>query len=159
MGWCWTSLGHCFEVHVGATPSRKESSYWSGVIPWISSGQIQFCRIKEAREYITEEGLANSSTVLNPRHSILLGMIGEGRTRGQVAILDIEACNNQNSAAIWVSKTPVLTEFIYYWLWSQYETTRRNSSGNNQPALNRSRVEQIMFPLPPLTEHKKSSPT
>jgi type I restriction enzyme, S subunit len=27
-GWVWTTLGQCFRVAVGATPSRKESTYW-----------------------------------------------------------------------------------------------------------------------------------
>jgi len=30
-GWVWASLGQCFRVAVGATPSRKESSYWNGL--------------------------------------------------------------------------------------------------------------------------------
>jgi type I restriction enzyme, S subunit len=82
-------------------------------------------------------------------------MIGEGRTRGQVAILDIEASNNQNCAAIWVSKTPIIADYIFYWLWSQYEITRRKGSGNNQPALNKSRVEQMRFALPPMLEQEQ----
>ena len=82
----------------------------------------------------------------------MLGMIGEGKTRGQVSILDIEAANNQNCAAIWVSDTQIQSEYVYYWLWSQYEQTRRGSSGNNQPALNKTIVECIPFPLPPLHE-------
>jgi len=79
-------------------------------------------------------------------------MIGEGKTRGQVAILDIEAANNQNCAAIWVPETDVPSEYVYYWLWSRYEETRRGSSGNNQPALNKAIVESIPCPLPPLDE-------
>ncbi len=82
-------------------------------------------------------------------------MIGEGRTHGQVAILDIDACNNQNCAAIWVSQTPIPPEYIFYWFWSWYDQTRRTGSGNNQPALNRSMVEVIPLPLPPLNEQRQ----
>jgi type I restriction enzyme S subunit len=153
-GWCWSSLGQCFDVCVGATPSRPEARFWNGRIPWVSSGQVQFNRIKEPKEYITQAGLDNTSTQLNPKGSVLLGMIGEGKTRGQVSILDIEACNNQNCAAIWVSKTPIPPEYVFYWLWSRYEETRRGSAGNNQPALNRTRVEAIPLPLPPLLEQE-----
>lgn len=151
-GWTWSSLGQCFQVAVGATPSRKESSYWGGAIPWVSSGEVRFTRIRAAKEQITEEGLNNTSTQINPIGSVLLGMIGEGKTRGQVAILDIEAANNQNCAAIRVSETDVPPEYVYYWLWSRYEETRKGSSGNNQPALNKTIVERIPYPLPPLDE-------
>ncbi len=151
-GWRWSSLGECFQIVVGATPSRKEKSYWNGTVPWVSSGEVRFNRIRSTKERITPTGLSNSSTQINPIGSVLLGMIGEGKTRGQVAIIDIPAANNQNCAAIWVSESPAPPEFVYYWLWSRYEETRRGSSGNNQPALNKFTVERIPLPLPPLTE-------
>ena len=151
-GWVWSSLGECFHVAVGATPSRKEPNYWSGGVPWVSSGEVRFNRITATKETISEDGLNNSSTQINPVGSVLLGMIGEGKTRGQVAILDIEAANNQNCAAIRVSETDIPPEYAYFWLWSRYDETRRGSSGNNQPALNKSIVESIPFPLPPLDE-------
>ena len=153
-GWVWSSIGQCFHVAVGATPSRKEPGYWNGDIPWVSSGEVQFSRITMTKENITEDGLSNSSTRINPIGSVMLGMIGEGKTRGQVSILDIEAANNQNCAAIWVSETEILPEYVYFWLWSRYDQTRKGSSGNNQPALNKSIIESIPFPLPPLEELK-----
>jgi len=151
-GWVWSSIGQCFYVGVGATPSRKEPEYWNGEIPWVSSGEVRFVEITNTKELISRSGLNNSSTQINPIGSVLLGMIGEGKTRGQVAILGIEAANNQNCAAIWVPETDIPPEYVYYWLWSRYEETRRGSSGNNQPALNKSIVEKIPFPLPSLNE-------
>ena len=151
-GWVWSSLGQCFHVGVGATPSRKQPEYWDGETPWVSSGEVRFNRILATKEQISGLGLLNSSTRINPIGSVMLGMIGEGKTRGQAAILDIEAANNQNCAALWVSETDIAPEYVYYWLWSRYDETRRGSSGNNQPALNKSIVEAIPFPLPPLSE-------
>ncbi len=154
-GWVLTTLGAAFRVFVGATPSRGEPSYWNGGIPWVSSGEVAFRRISRTRETITQLGLENSSTKLHPPGSVLLGMIGEGKTRGQAAILDIEACNNQNCAAIRVSETPVSPEQVYYYLWSVYGETRQIGSGNNQPALNKTLVEQLPIPLPPLAEQHR----
>lgn len=152
LGWTWTTLGQCFRVAVGATPSRKEPSYWKGEIPWVSSGEVQLGRIRHTEERISAAGLANSSTQLNPTGSVMIGMIGQGRTRGQAAILDIEAANNQNCAAIWVSHTVIPTEYVFFWLMSRYTETRSEGSGNNQQALNKRLVEQIPLPLPPLAE-------
>ncbi len=151
-GWVWSSIGQCFYVGVGATPSRKEATYWGGDVLWVSSGEVRFNRIVDTKEKISREGLKNSSTQTNPVGSVMLGMIGEGKTRGQVAILDVAAANNQNCAAIWVSETEIPPEYVYYWLWSRYDETRRGSSGNNQPALNKSGVEVIPLPLPPVNE-------
>ena len=82
-------------------------------------------------------------------------MIGEGKTRGQVSILDVTACNSQNSAAIRVSEARLSPEYVFYFLWGQYNATRQIGSGNNQPALNKSRVQEIRFPLPPLAEQHR----
>ena len=154
-GWVWTTLGQCFRVAVGATPSRKEPSYWGGDIPWVSSGEVQLGRIRHTDEHITAAGLANSSTQLNPAGSVMIGMIGQGKTRGQAAILGIEAANNQNCAAIWVSRTAIPTEYVFFWLMSRYTETRSEGSGNNQQALNKRLVEQIPLPLPPLAEQQR----
>jgi type I restriction enzyme S subunit len=154
-GWAWASIDQCFDVYVGATPRRARPEYWGGDIPWVSSGEVAFVRIGQTRETITDEGFKRTNLDLHPPGTILLGMIGEGKTRGQVAILDIEACNNQNSAAIRVSETEVIPEYVYDFLWSEYESVRRRGSGGNQPALNRSRVQGIVFPLPPLAEQRR----
>jgi type I restriction enzyme S subunit len=151
-GWKWCSIGQTIEVSVGATPSRARPEYWGGTIRWVSSGEVRFCRIKDTRERITELGLENTSTNVHPPGTVLLGMIGEGRTRGQAAILDVSACNNQNSAAILVSEAGLPAEYLYRFLESTYDHTRRLGSGNNQPALNKSRVQAITFPMAPLTE-------
>ena len=154
-GWEWSDLGNVFEVHVGATPRRSRPDFWNGDVAWVSSGEVSFNRIKETRECITEAGVANSSVDVHPTGTVLLGMIGEGKTRGQVSILDIPAGNSQNSAAIRVSQSGLPPEYVFYYLWGQYDSTRRIGSGNNQPALNKSRVQLIPLPLPPLAEQHR----
>lgn len=153
--WCWTSIGCVFGVYIGATPSRKEPNFWNGNIPWVSSGEVAFCRIAKTRETISNKGYASTSTRLHPPGTVLIGMIGEGKTRGQVAILDVPACNNQNCAAIRVAEAEYSAEYVYWYLWSVYETTRNAGAGNNQPALNKDRVQRLILPLAPAAEAKE----
>ena len=133
--WRWVKVGDLFSVYVGATPSRKNQRYWNGEINWISSGEVCFATINRTGETITQEGLANTSTEVHPIGTVMLGMIGEGKTRGQAAITNIEACHNQNTAAIRVSESDIQPEYVYYYLLYRYEHTRRIGSGNNQKAL------------------------
>ena len=56
--WEWCGLGEVFGVYVGATPSRKEATFWGGDVPWVSSGEVAFCRISDTEEKITAVGLA-----------------------------------------------------------------------------------------------------
>lgn len=153
--WMWTNIGALFDVTIGGTPSRKIPSFWNGDIPWVSSGEVSFQRIQDTREKISQEGLLNSNAKLLPQGTVLLGMIGEGKTRGQAAILDLPATSNQNAAAIMCSKTPIPSEWVYYWLQASYAITRGDGVGGVQPALNSERVRQLLIPLAPLEEQKE----
>jgi type I restriction enzyme S subunit len=154
-GWLWTTIGNLFNVYVGTTPSRKAPELWSGHVPWVSSGEVGFGRISETREHITENAVGNKATRLHPPGTVMIAMIGEGKTRGQVGILDVEAAHNQNCASIRVSETRILPEYIYLVLEQRYLRSRRASSGGNQPALNKAKVEAIPIPVPPLATQRK----
>lgn len=151
--WKWIKIGEALEVFVGSTPSRKETQYWDGDIPWVSSGEVAFCKINSTKECITKLGLEKSSTQIHPIGTVMLGMIGEGKTRGQVAILNINACHNQNTAAIRTGSY-YLSEFIYLFFVKNYIETRRIGSGNNQQALNKSIIENISIPFCSLPEQQ-----
>ena len=153
--WIKIRLGEVFEVQVGATPSRRIPEYWNGNINWVSSGEVHFNSIYKTNEQITEDGLAHASTSIHPIGTVMLAMIGEGKTRGQAAILNSEAAHNQNTAAILVSKTPCSPKYIYYFLQMNYDNTRRVGSGNNQKALNKERVRALRFPFTSFAEQNK----
>ena len=84
-------------------------------------------------------------------------MIGEGKTRGQAAILRIPAAHNQNTAAIRMPDDLHSPEYLYYYFLYEYEYTRRVGSGNNQMALNKSRIRDIELPLPDAEEQVRTA--
>jgi len=142
------TVGQLCEVFVGATPSRSNPDLWEGELPWVSSGEVAFNRIKNTREKIRRSAAGNPRTRIHPPGTVMIAMIGEGRTRGQVAILDIEAAHNQNCASIRVDPAKLTSEFVYYSLRSRYEQNRStNAAGGVQPALNKSKVQQLPLPL------------
>lgn len=153
--WLKLRIGDVFSVEVGATPSRQVPEYWKGNINWVSSGEVQFSHIYRTKEQITDEGLAHASTKIQPVGTVMLAMIGEGKTRGQAAILKVPAAHNQNTAAILVSMTPCQPELLYYFFQLNYENTRRVGSGNNQKALNKERVRALHFPFASFDEQRE----
>ncbi len=153
--WLKIRIGEIFDVEIGATPRRSVSEYWGGNIKWVSSGEVHFSPINETNEHITQLGVDNSSTKVQPAGTVLLAMIGEGKTRGQAAILNVPAAHNQNTAAILVSKTPCSPKYLYYFLMLNYENTRRVGSGNNQKALNKDRVKALRFPFTTFAEQEE----
>jgi type I restriction enzyme S subunit len=79
-------------------------------------------------------------------------MIGEGKTRGQAAILNIDASTNQNVAGLVFDAGSVVSDFVWYWALSEYERNRAVGRGGAQPALNGEKVRALTLPLPPFDE-------
>lgn len=149
-------LGEIARISSGGTPSRANPSYWNGNIPWVKTTQIQNCVItpQDVDEWITEEGLKNSSAKMVPAGTIVLGMIGQGKTRGQVGYLSFDACTNQNAATI-TCNNECDSWFIYQYLLFNYENIRALSNSSGQGNLNLGLVEIIPITLPPLSQQKK----
>ena len=150
--WSSCRIGTIGTVVNGSTPSRKRPEFWGGSVPWVSSGEVRNNLIDHTRERITESGFESCSVRLLPPGTVLLAMIGEGKTRGQSSILCISATINQNIAAILLNHGLVSPEFIWRWFQFQYEATREHGGGTGPQALNCQRVRELSFVLPPLEE-------
>jgi type I restriction enzyme S subunit len=140
------------DVRLGSTPSRAEPKYWGGDILWVSSGEVANEIIRDTKEKITVEGFKNSSISIIPPRSLLMAIIGQGKTRGQTALLEVGACTNQNVAAFVFNENLVVPEFVWLWAKSKYEAHRVDGRGGAQPALNGKIVRSFRFPLPPFNE-------
>ena len=150
--WKFCEINNIGDVFNGSTPSRKVDKYWGNDFNWVSSGEVQNCVLKKTNEKISQLGFENSSVKLLPKGTVLIAMIGEGRTRGQSAILDIEATCNQNVAAVIINHNCVLPKYLFYWFLFQYDKNRRIGSGSGPKALNCQRVRELDFVLPPIEE-------
>jgi len=143
----YVKLGDIAKIYSGGTPSRLNQNYWGGKIPWLKTTQIQNCIIteREIDEWITEEGLKKSSAKLVPKGTIVIAMIGQGKTRGQVAILDIAATTNQNAAAIEL-REGYNKDYVYQQLLFRYKEIRNISNSSGQQNLNLEIIKSITFP-------------
>lgn len=153
--WYFCSIGAIGSVTNGSTPSRKCDEYWDGDIPWVSSGEVRNNLINSTKEQISQLGYGNSSVKLLPVGTVLIAMIGEGKTRGQSAILEIPATTNQNVAAIVIDHGFVSPCFLWYWLQKEYQRNREKGNGTGPQALNCQRVRELEFIVPPLPEQQE----
>jgi type I restriction enzyme S subunit len=146
--WKIPRLGYCASIENGTTPSRANPEYWSGGdIPWLSSGQVNQYKISEASEFITQKAINECSLRLLPLETIVIGMIGQGKTRGLAAYLEIKATINQNLAAIVPSKI-IKSEYVLYIFQAVYGYLREFGRGGNQAALNCEQLSALKIPLP-----------
>ena len=143
-------------ITAGATPSTRIHQYWdNGSIPWMSSGEVNFRFINNTEKFITDIGFKNSSTSLIPKQSVLMALAGQGKTRGKVAINNIELTTNQSLAAI-IPNDSLHYKYLFYNLESRYDDLRRLSSGEGgRGGLNLQIIKTLPILLPPLEEQKK----
>ncbi len=153
-GWHRSTLGDIARITSGGTPDRSEPSYWGGTVPWVTTGEIQFNTITDTAEKITEAGLKNSSAKLFPPGTLLMAMYGQGKTRGQVAKLAIEASTNQNSAAILLNEGHD-PDFYFQFLWWKYDEIRDFGHSGGVSHLNAGLLKLIGVPVAPIDEQRK----
>lgn len=148
-GWKRVRLGDIAQISSGGTPDRYQPRYWNGDIPWVTTGEIQFNTITDTAEKISAEGLTNSSAKLFPPGTLLMAMYGQGKTRGQVAKLAIEAATNQNSAAILLNEEQD-PDFYFHYLTSRYEFVRELGNDGGVKHLTASLLRDMEVPTGPL---------
>jgi type I restriction enzyme S subunit len=153
----WTNekLGNMTKISSGGTPSRSNSDFWNGSIPWVSTTLIDFNIITRVEEYITIIGLENSSAKLFPTGTVLMAMYVQGKTRGKVAILGIEATTNQACAAVMPDKNFVNELFLFHNLAGRYEEIRNISNQGGQENLSGELLKSILLTFPKISEQQK----
>ena len=133
----------------GGTPSRTVKEYWEGgTIPWVKTGEVDYCVITHTAEKITPAGRENSAAKLIPKGTVLIAMYGQGVTRGKVAILGIEATTNQACAGIIPTNGKVLPLYLYHFLSFSYDRLRSLSHGAQQQNLTGELVGSVQVAVP-----------
>lgn len=153
--WAKKKLGEVADVTAGGTPSTLESEYWNGNIRWMNSGELNLKRVYEVVNRITELGLRNSSTKLLPKYCILIGLAGQGKTRGTVALNMVELCTNQSIGSILPNKN-YYHDFLYHNLDNRYDELRGLSTGDGgRGGLNLQILKSLYVSLPTIEEQTK----
>jgi type I restriction enzyme S subunit len=150
--WVVCKVGDVAKIQSGGTPAREVAENWNGgTIPWVKTGEIDYCVIHDTEEKITPTGLANSAARLYPKGTLLLAMYGQGITRGRVGLLGIEATTNQACASITpTDKKRISSVFLYYFFEYHYEDLRTLGHGANQRNMNAALIRSfpLAFPKP-----------
>ena len=150
--WKKVKLGEiCERVTSGGTPKANVSSYYNPPkIPWLKTKEVNYCRITETENYISEEGLNNSSAKFIAPNSVIIAMYGQGDTTGRVAINKIPLTTNQACCNLTINKDKADYEFIYYQLCTLYNKMVSLKAGAAQPNLNAQIIKNLDILLPTL---------
>jgi type I restriction enzyme, S subunit len=111
--WRRVALAQCGTWFSGGTPSKSESTYWNGSIPWVSAKDMKGLRVYDSEDHVTLAGAARG-TRLVPAGSVLV------LTRGMTLHRDVpiclamrELCFNQDVKAV-IAGEGVSPDFLFY---------------------------------------------
>ena len=140
----------------GATPTTNNKEYWEGgTIPWMNSGEVNLKNVYDTEFKITKKGYDSTSTTIVPIHTVVIALAGQGKTRGKVAITEIELCTNQSLCSI-ICNDLVNYKYLYYLLDSKYEDLRAISNGDGtRGGLSLRLLKPYRICLPSLEKQKK----
>lgn len=151
-GWQWCYLNDIGDWGAGTTPSRSNSKYYNGDIPWFKSGELSSDFISESEESITELALQECSLRDNKVGDVLIAMYGA--TIGKTSILNVRGTTNQAVCAC----TPYSGVFNIYLL-TLLKAYKRvfigMGAGGAQPNISREKLIATVFALPPKNEQKR----
>ena len=146
--WEWVRLGSIGDWGSGATPSRTNSEYYGGDIPWLKTGDLNDGYIKYIPESISHLALEKTSVRLNETGSVLIAMYGA--TIGKVGILTFPATTNQACCAC--LPIEIYNEYLFYFLMSQKSAFVKRGEGGAQPNISKEKIISTLMPLPSITE-------
>jgi type I restriction enzyme S subunit len=150
--WEVTNIGNITDSFSGGTPSRANNSYFTGIIPWIKSGELNQGVISSTDEYISDKGLKDSSAKIVEPNTLLYALYGA--TAGVPAITLIEAAINQAILAI-IPKRRLNQEFLFFWLQYSKNKLVNTFTQGGQPNFSGTLVKSFVIPVPPPEEQKK----
>ncbi|WP_304154021.1 restriction endonuclease subunit S [Megamonas hypermegale] len=143
--WKKKKLGDICKFTGGGTPSTSILKYWNGIIPWISSSDLQTNTIHKINisRYITNEAVSNSSTKIIPKNSILIvSRVGVGK----VAISNCVLCTSQDFTNI--TEINGNTIFYAYLLKYKMEQLTQNTQGTSIKGITTSDIKNIKLIVP-----------
>ena len=148
--WVWTRLGYVSEIVTGGTPSKKHSEYYGDDLPFYKPADLDSGRyVYNASEYLSIEGKKVSRLI--PQYSTAVCCIG---SIGKCGFLLQEGTTNQQINSIISKLEPLL---IYYYACSDIFQKELSSkaSATTIAIVNKRKMEQCLFPLPPLSEQHR----
>ncbi len=153
--WSIWKVGHFAIVGNGSTPNRDNAEYWTdGLIPWLNSSVVNQEEVTKADQFVTKAAFRECHLPLVKSGSVLLGITGQGKTRGQAVVLSIEATINQHLAFI-TPKDGVADPWFLRWMFLAFYNFLRSISddaGGTKGALTCEEVAALRMPLPPIDE-------
>jgi type I restriction enzyme S subunit len=139
----------------GSTPSRDNPDYWAEEgFPWLNSSVVNHDEVTEAQQFVTPLALKECHLPIVVPPALLVGITGQGKTRGMATRLAFTATVNQHLAYIKPDESTLTSPYLLSVLESAYKHLRTESdgAGSTKGAITCEQLGRLRIPLPPIAE-------
>ena len=147
-GWQWVRLGTIFNSIIsGGTPSKNESLYWGGDIPWASVKDLGKDKyILKTQDYITKKGLDAGSKLASENDIIICTRMGIGK----IGIAKVPLAFNQDLKAVKLNSY-ISTDYFL----NTYASLKIEGTGTTVKGITQEQLLNYVIALPPTAEQKR----
>ncbi|MDP3090660.1 MAG: restriction endonuclease subunit S [Nitrospira sp.] len=141
----------------GSTPSRENPLYWdNGDYPWLNSSVVNQEAVTMADQFVTADALAECHLPIVHPPAVLIGITGEGKTRGMATTLLFEATINQHLAYFKPDPSQAVVGFVRRVFDMAYAYLRSESEGggSTKGAITCEQITEMSIPVPPIVEQE-----
>lgn len=157
--WAWCRLGEISNIQRGSSPRPKgDSRYFAKSqtsYNWITISDISsFCegnKLKQTREYLTEEGSKHSRFV--DKNEFIIAV--SGSTTGKCCLTGIDGFIYDGLAVVKQINSNLPSEFLMNYMTYLYAHINNSKSGASFPNINTDFLNNLIYPLPPLHEQEQ----
>lgn len=105
------------KIKHGGTPSKKNLTFWTGDIPWVSPKDMKASVITDASDHISPEAVANSATSVAPIGSILL-VVRSGILAHSLPVAQVGSAVafNQDIKALIPDQERIDSDYLYWFV-------------------------------------------
>lgn len=152
VSWISTTVGEVYQIVGGGTPATGNPDYWGGNTPWITSADIEGVRQINVRKYVSEKGIAESTTNRVPEKTLLVvTRVGLGK----IAIAEAPVCFSQDLQGLIQDPHLISPEFALYLLSYQLQFLKFEGQGTTISGVTKKQLKDLVFPLPPFNEQHR----
>ncbi len=155
--WKVSTIGDCFELYSGNTPSRLDKENFIGDVNWITSGELKEHYIGDTKEHISEDVAKENNLKLVPIGTFVIAIYGleaEG-VRGTGSITTQKSTISQACMAF-TPKGEITNEFLYSWYKKHGNVIgTRYAQGTKQQNLSYDIIEKFKIHFPAIQEQNK----
>jgi len=144
------------KIFSGGTPTTTNTDYWtddSDSINWVSISDISKSNgyLTETSKKISKKGLVSKNLEIIPKGTLLLSIFA---SLGKTTTLGIDATVNQAIIGL-LPNNKLHQKFLQYLFEDCERYINYFSSANTQENLNLTKIKDLIFPVPPISEQTK----